>query len=87
MPTIQFITSLVSKPQARIAHGSSLDPYIREYLIGPLPISQLTKLRPFDENYQNPLIPWNGRMWGPGDRDTMMKFVARELGSIGEVTM
>jgi primary-amine oxidase len=47
--------------QAIISHGSFTPPVIKDYLIGPLPITPLTHIRPLSEIYTNPDIPFNGK--------------------------
>lgn len=47
--------------QAIISHGSFSPPVIKDYLIGPLPVTPLTHIRPLNEIYTNPEIPFNGR--------------------------
>ncbi|KAI0077065.1 amine oxidase catalytic domain-containing protein [Panus rudis PR-1116 ss-1] len=44
-----------------IHHGSASDPYIMDYLVGPLPISSETKLRKLTEIYHREPIPFNAR--------------------------
>lgn len=44
-----------------IHHGSAADPYIMDYLVGPLPISSKTSLRELTEIYHRNPIPYNAR--------------------------
>lgn len=44
-----------------IHHGAAQEPYIADYLVGPLPISGNTTLSPLTEIYHRDTIPYNAR--------------------------
>lgn len=46
---------------AVVHHGSAAEPYIQDYLIGPLPISNATRLAPLRDIYHVDKIPFHGR--------------------------
>jgi primary-amine oxidase len=44
-----------------IHHGASHDPVVKDYLVGPLPISAQTEMKQLTEIYHRPDIPYNAR--------------------------
>ncbi|KAI0325802.1 amine oxidase catalytic domain-containing protein [Cubamyces sp. BRFM 1775] len=42
-------------------HGAAEDPYVMDYLVGPLPVSQQTKIKELTEIYHRGTIPYNAR--------------------------
>ena len=44
-----------------IHHGATHDPYIMDYLVGPLPVSNATSIRPLTEIYHREKITFNSR--------------------------
>ncbi|KAH7912931.1 copper amine oxidase, partial [Hygrophoropsis aurantiaca] len=57
--------NLVSIPTRRarvtIHHGSAEEPVIKDYLVGPLPVSSGTKMSPLTNIYHTESIPFNAR--------------------------
>lgn len=58
-PTPNNLPSRYSR--VTIHHGAELDPFIMDYLVGPLPISSVTKMKPLTEIYHRERIPFNAR--------------------------
>ncbi|KAH9832077.1 amine oxidase catalytic domain-containing protein [Rhodofomes roseus] len=44
-----------------IHHGAAAEPTVQDYLVGPLPVSGATGIRPLTEVYHRPEIPYNAR--------------------------
>ncbi|KAI0659027.1 amine oxidase catalytic domain-containing protein [Cubamyces menziesii] len=44
-----------------IHHGAAAEPYVMDYLVGPLPVGEKTKMRALTEIYHRPSIPYNAR--------------------------
>ncbi|TCD63339.1 hypothetical protein EIP91_005658 [Steccherinum ochraceum] len=44
-----------------VHHGAAAEPYISDYLVGPLPISRRTSMTPLTDIYQRDTIPYNAR--------------------------
>jgi primary-amine oxidase len=44
-----------------IHHGAALEPVIRDYLVGPLPVTQDTEMRHLTEIYHTETLPYNAR--------------------------
>lgn len=72
---------------AVIHHASRTPPVIVDYLVGPLPISQETTMRPLAENYATPEIPLTARAYQLADANGLGSFVHRVFGPLGELTM
>ncbi|EIW55896.1 amine oxidase catalytic domain-containing protein [Trametes versicolor FP-101664 SS1] len=55
----------VSPPErfARVTihHGAAAEPYVMDYLVGPLPVSEKTSMRKLTEIYHRDSIPFNAR--------------------------
>jgi primary-amine oxidase len=45
-----------------IHHGAISEPIIKDYLVGPLPLSEDTTMRQLTETYHHPDIPHNGML-------------------------
>lgn len=63
-----------------IHHGGFKDPFIKDYLVGPLPIGPRTKIRPLVDIYHRKTIPFNA--YGIAQLADLPKFVAREVSPI-----
>ena len=44
-----------------IHHGAASDPYVQDYLVGPIPVSEKTTMRKLTEIYHRDPIPYNAR--------------------------
>jgi primary-amine oxidase len=44
-----------------VNHGGAAEPYIMDYLVGPLPVGEETAMRPLTEIYHRDDIPFNAR--------------------------
>ncbi|KAG1735034.1 amine oxidase catalytic domain-containing protein [Suillus lakei] len=44
-----------------IHHGGLVDPVIRDYLVGPLPVTPVTEMTPLTEIYHTETLPYNAR--------------------------
>ncbi|ORY26996.1 amine oxidase catalytic domain-containing protein [Naematelia encephala] len=67
-----------------INHGSSEE--IIDYLIGPLPLSEKTTMRPLTEIYHRPDIPYNAHGFNPNGT-AMGLLLAKTFGPLADVTM
>ena len=64
---LRYLSSL--RPQdvpARFArvtihHGATMEPVIRDYLVGPLPVAPTAEMRPLTEIYHTETLPYNAR--------------------------
>ena len=77
--------SATSPPPARFArvtihHGGVEEPVVVDYLVGPLPVSPRTAIRPLKEIYHREDIPYNAR--GFGNLEELPLFLAREIAPI-----
>ena len=54
---------------ARVAihHGAAQEPFVKNYLVGPLPIGPHTTMSPLTDIYHIDPIPYNARSFGDGD--------------------
>ncbi|WWD21794.1 hypothetical protein CI109_106282 [Kwoniella shandongensis] len=68
---------------AIIHHGSTEQ--IVDYLIGPLPLSEYTTIRPLTEIYHRPDIPYNAHAFNP-NMTAFGLLIAKHFGPMAEVT-
>ncbi|KAI0765133.1 amine oxidase catalytic domain-containing protein [Fomes fomentarius] len=44
-----------------VHHGAASEPYVQDYLVGPIPVSEKTRMRKLTEIYHRDPIPYNAR--------------------------
>lgn len=71
-----------------LVRGAESPPVIRDYLVGPLPISNDTQIRPLKEIYADDGadVPLNARMLTLADLPPLKRFLARTFGPLTELT-
>ncbi|KAK4700925.1 hypothetical protein P7C70_g5317, partial [Phenoliferia sp. Uapishka_3] len=72
---------------AVIHHAAREPPVVVDYLVGPLPISIATTMRPLSENYAIPEIPYAARGFQLADFNAMRTFLQTTFEGLGELTM
>lgn len=71
-----------------IHHGSAPDPYIMDYLVGPLPVSSKTSIRELNEIYHRNPIPYNARGYTArafGELEPLMEKIMKPISGIVKV--
>ncbi len=67
-----------------IHHGAASDPYVQDYLVGPIPISGTTTMRKLTEIYHRDPIPYNAR--GFTTLNEIAPLLLRIMPSVAEAT-
>ncbi|EJU01891.1 amine oxidase catalytic domain-containing protein [Dacryopinax primogenitus] len=65
-------------------HGAHAEPVIRDYLVGPLPLSSVTTIRQLTEMYHEPNVPYNAR--GFAQMGEMVSAVKRFMTPLENIT-
>ena len=67
-------------------HGAAPEPYVQDYLVGPLPVGPETSMRPLKEIYHVDPIPYNARGFAsPNELSPLLLKVMPELSEATEV--
>lgn len=81
----------VSPPErfARVTihHGAAAEPYVMDYLVGPLPVSEKTTMRKLTEIYHRDSIPFNARGYTTmGELSPLLTMIMPPLSEVTEVS-
>lgn len=81
----------VSPPErfARVTihHGAAAEPYVMDYLVGPLPVSEKTSMRKLTEIYHRDSIPFNARGYTTmGELSPLLTMIMPPLSEVTEVS-
>jgi primary-amine oxidase len=68
-----------------IHHGARLEPIIKEYLVGPLPVSAQTEMRELTNTRHRDGIPFNARGYNVYDKE-LHQFIGRVMSPLADAT-
>ena len=67
-----------------VHHGAAPEPYVQDYLVGPLPLGPATTMRPLKEVYHIDPIPYNAR--GFGSYNELAPLLLKVMPELSEAT-